>query len=384
MLVILGLASVVAASPYSPMPGLPSSNMASPYSPMTGLPSSNMWSFFNNWQNYGIPAGNYFSGNGLVNNFNFIPDDLNNLITCLSSASLESFNKILERTEPDVMAVVESVETISKLTEPAPVIREVADLMRKFQPLEERIDLQDFEKCFSGFSLDTYKDQALSSFLAQQKSIISRLNNFCTEDNEFNKDSIAAIGDMMEQIADLVGSFDANAAEKFRYWIESEAGVMTTLQKIDLENADCIDFGDISSFAKLLDVAASALENGSKDFNYGSSTTSKISKSKSSQASQISNKGKTLQWKPIGRPFEVCIAPGETLTFVWSSGHNVNEVSEKGYADCSGITNTMPTRGPYNFQTETEGVRYFVCGVWTHCSSGNHKAKVTVSRNCQS
>jgi len=371
MLIILGLASVVAASPYNQM---------------AGQPYSNMWSYFNNWQNYGIPAGNYFSGNGLVNNFNFIPDDLNDLIICLSMASMESLNKMMNRVEPDVMALMKSIETISKLSEPAPVIREVADLMRKFQPLGET-DFQDFEKCFTGLNYDNYNGQALSSFFTQQKSIISRLNNFCTEDYKFNTDSIAAIGDMMEQIADLVGSFDSNAAEKFRYWIESgSGGVMATLQNIDLENIDCFNFGDISSLSKLLDDAATAIENGSMDSNYGSSTTSKMNKNKSttSQASQNSNQGKTLQWRPTGRPFEVCIAPGETLTFVWSSGHNVNEVSETEYADCSGITNTSPTRGPYTFQTETEGVRFFVCGVWTHCSSSNHKAKVTISNNCQS
>jgi len=208
MLIILGLASVVAASPYNQM-------AVQPY--------SNMWSYFNNWQNYGIPAGNYFSGNGLVNNFNFIPDDLNDLIICLSMASMESLNKMMDRIEPDVMALMESIETISKLSEPAPVIREVADLMRKFQPLGE-IDFQDFEKCFTGLNYDNYNGQALSSFFTQQKSIISRLSNFCTEDYKFNTDSIAAIGDMMEQIADLVGSFDSNAAEKFRYWIESGSG----------------------------------------------------------------------------------------------------------------------------------------------------------------
>ena len=81
-------------------------------------------------------------------------------------------------------------------------------------------------------------------------------------------------------------------------------------------------------------------------------------------------------------PQEECVAPGQALIFDWNSGHNVLEVSQANHQDCSGITNTTPAQGPFSFVTNTEGVHYFICGVGSHCSAGNMKAKITVSSSC--
>merc|ERR1712110_1015074 len=91
---------------------------------------------------------------------------------------------------------------------------------------------------------------------------------------------------------------------------------------------------------------------------------------------------KTIEWTITGEAFEECILPGEKLTFEWDNGHNVVEVNQEGYEDCSGFEFDEPSEGNAEFQTSTAGTYYFVCGVGGHCKFGNQKAIVTVDINC--
>ena len=76
------------------------------------------------------------------------------------------------------------------------------------------------------------------------------------------------------------------------------------------------------------------------------------------------------------------LLPGETLTFDWNGGHNVERVSQEGYENCSGFKSDEAVKGPFEFKTSTAGEYYFVCGVGGHCEFGNQKAIVTVDRQC--
>jgi len=88
-------------------------------------------------------------------------------------------------------------------------------------------------------------------------------------------------------------------------------------------------------------------------------------------------------WTITGEPFAYCIAPGDTMKFNWSGTfHNVQSVDKDGYDNCSGFSNTQGVQSPYIFNGTTAGTYYFVCGVGTHCSSGQQKAIITVSSNC--
>jgi len=254
MLVILGLVSVVAASPLSSFTSTPG-----------------LWSLLSPLQNAGIP-GLYLGGNGLNN---FIPSDLQDMLTCLSSAAgesgVQSATRIMENIGPDVKAVVEKVRSISQLTEPGQVIREVADLIRQFKPLSEKPEFKELEGCFAEVTFQSANGKALSSFFTGLKPTLRRLENLCTNDNSFNKDSIKAMQDLLEQIADLAGSFDAEAEEKFRYWIESGTKVMARLKEneiFDLESSECYELGDISAVADVLDDMATLVEDGSLDFDF--------------------------------------------------------------------------------------------------------------------
>merc|ERR1712227_769897 len=87
----------------------------------------------------------------------------------------------------------------------------------------------------------------------------------------------------------------------------------------------------------------------------------------------LASADQTLEWTITGEPFEVCLQPGEKLTFEWEDGHNVERVSEEGYEDCSGFKSDEPVPGPFDFKTSTEGTYYFVCGVGATANSGSRK-----------
>jgi len=102
-------------------------------------------------------------------------------------------------------------------------------------------------------------------------------------------------------------------------------------------------------------------------------------------STEISSNGVNHEftWTITGEPFAHCIAPGDTMKFNWSGTfHNVQSVDKDGYDNCSGFSNTQGVQSPYIFNGTTAGTYYFVCGVGTHCSSGQQKAIITVSSNC--
>ena len=88
---------------------------------------------------------------------------------------------------------------------------------------------------------------------------------------------------------------------------------------------------------------------------------------------------------PAGSSCELSVmtsTAGETLTFQWEDGHNVERVSQEGYDTCSGFKSSEPVAGPFDFKTSTPGTYYFVCGVGGHREFGNQKAIVTVDSGC--
>ena len=74
---------------------------------------------------------------------------------------------------------------------------------------------------------------------------------------------------------------------------------------------------------------------------------------------------------------------GDTVKFTWNGdGHNVEEVNEGVYNNCEGIKNKIGAFGPFIFRASREGTFYFVCGVSSHCFTGQ-KAIIEVKSSCQ-
>jgi len=90
----------------------------------------------------------------------------------------------------------------------------------------------------------------------------------------------------------------------------------------------------------------------------------------------------TIAWVRGMSPAELCVTPGTTVTFDWTSGHNMIEVTSDSFWSCTGLSNTSPEAGPAIWIAPSVlGMNYFACGVPGHCSNGM-KAIVEVKAVC--
>jgi len=90
----------------------------------------------------------------------------------------------------------------------------------------------------------------------------------------------------------------------------------------------------------------------------------------------------TIAWVRGMSPAKLCVTPGTSVTFDWTSGHNMQEVTEDSYESCTGFAKTSPEAGPTTWMAPAVlGNNYFACGVPGHCSGGM-KAMVEVKAVC--
>merc|ERR1719381_260460 len=90
----------------------------------------------------------------------------------------------------------------------------------------------------------------------------------------------------------------------------------------------------------------------------------------------------TIAWVRGMSPAQLCVTPGTRVTFDWTSGHNMQEVTEDSYESCTGFAKTSPEAGPTTWMAPAVlGNNYFACGVPGHCSDGM-KAMVEVKAVC--
>ncbi|OWM71761.1 hypothetical protein CDL15_Pgr005949 [Punica granatum] len=70
---------------------------------------------------------------------------------------------------------------------------------------------------------------------------------------------------------------------------------------------------------------------------------------------------------------------GDTVVFNWTGTHDVAEVSETDYDNCTKTNpiGTIQSTSPYSVTLSSNGSRYFICTVSTHCEMGQ-KVALTV------
>ncbi|TVU40204.1 hypothetical protein EJB05_13655, partial [Eragrostis curvula] len=70
---------------------------------------------------------------------------------------------------------------------------------------------------------------------------------------------------------------------------------------------------------------------------------------------------------------------GDTVSFTYSTSHDVTEVTEAGYKACSGSSAVKSyTGGKTAVKLATPGKHYFICSIPGHCAAGM-KLEVTVA-----
>ena len=172
-----------------------------------------------------------------------------NYSPCLNSieeglATIESATKLVESIGPDVQALIDKFNTFEQLSEPVEVVRETGALLRLLKPLSEKTggssstegckvgslrslavltsELADKPGINLGVRNNLRRSSAaissVTTYLSKLQITSAKLENFCTADNKYNRQAIAAIGELMDDLADLYGALgDAKTGERIRY-----------------------------------------------------------------------------------------------------------------------------------------------------------------------
>lgn len=153
-----------------------------------------------------------------------------NFSSCVSSLqegidSIESTMELINSLEPEIVSLTDKVNSFAELSDPVEIMRETGDLLRLLKPLADMTRQKDFslgtceasQPDFTFPSLGRSSGGAFTTFFSQLKSTLARMENMCTNDI-FNRDSITAIGDMLDVLADLyVNLGDEETGAKIRY-----------------------------------------------------------------------------------------------------------------------------------------------------------------------
>jgi len=226
---------------------------------------------------------------------NIIKDNYNPCLTSLEGSlqSIQTAVTLVKTTGPEIEVLTDKFNSFTKLEDPAIIVRETGAMLRLLKPLAEKSKVVSEENCEGFGSLRSLavlvteiadkpqlslkygvKSQlrqsaavlsTVTTFLEQLKSDIARMEKFCTANNQYNRDSIVAIGDLMENLANMYSSLgDIKTGEKIRYGKVYIDGVTAELAKLDLVglgNSDCSNNGDIRAAAAILDDLATLIED---------------------------------------------------------------------------------------------------------------------------
>ena len=166
---------------------------------------------------------------------------------CLNSLEeglnyIETATGLVENAGNDIKQLIKKVNSMKKLRDPAEVVGEVAAVLRILDPLVNKIAPSNPEVCQAspeqGFgslrslavvvadlaedpSLDNLQVSpagreelrksanaisAVTSFLTQLRQTFFRFQTICTADKQYNLESISAVGELINHLADLFGS----------------------------------------------------------------------------------------------------------------------------------------------------------------------------------
>ena len=197
----------------------------------------------------------------------------------------------MERAGGDIKTLIAKVKSVGALTDPATVVRAVADILRIVEPVVNKIAPDNPSICAASpdqafgslRSLAAFVDElsynnqlslsaegrrqlkdsastisAVTTFLTQLRSTFSKFQQICTPDRQYNIQAISAVGDLMVSLADMFGTLGGvQQGEQIRKGKEYVNKVVAQLNKIDnlgLGGLDCTRPGDFS-------VAASTMED---------------------------------------------------------------------------------------------------------------------------
>jgi len=212
-------------------------------------------------------------------------------------AGIEAATKLVERAGGDIKNLIAKVNSVGALTDPATVVRAVADILRIVEPVVKNIAPENPVICAASpdqafgslrslaalvdelsytnqlsLSLEgrrQLKDSAstisaVTTFLTQLRSTFTRFEQICTADRQYNIMAISAVGDLMVNLADMFGTLGGvKQGEKIRNGKEYVNKLVAQLNKIDnlgLGEIDCTRPGDFSVAANTMEDLAAIID----------------------------------------------------------------------------------------------------------------------------
>ncbi|CAH1799629.1 unnamed protein product, partial [Owenia fusiformis] len=74
----------------------------------------------------------------------------------------------------------------------------------------------------------------------------------------------------------------------------------------------------------------------------------------------------------------LCVSQGSTITFEFSSGHNVDKLPDETAYDGCDTTNGNFEESPKVYTMSSLKTYYFACGIYSHCEIGGMRIKIHV------
>jgi len=229
-----------------------------------------------------------------------IIDDKDNI--CLGTieegiAGIEAATKLVERAGDDIKILIKKVKSFRALTDPATVVRSVADILRLVEPVVTKLapespviceatpdqafgSLRSLAALLDEISYTNQLDltkagrqqlkksartiSAVTTFLTQLRETFSSMKEICTTDKEYNTQAISAVGDLVVNLADMFGALEGvKQGEQVRKGKEYVDKVVAQLNKIDdigFGTTDCDRPGDFSLAASTMEDLATIID----------------------------------------------------------------------------------------------------------------------------
>jgi len=231
---------------------------------------------------------------------NKVINDENNI--CLTSVeeamlAIETSTKLVENAGPEIKKLIKTVKAMENLTDTIEAVREAADILRilellipKIAPASPSICQASNAQAFDSLrSLATLIDElssnqtlflapnirkelktsaiiisGVTTFLTQLNKAFSKFDKFCTADREYNIEAITAIGEMINQLADLFGVLggprDASQMRKQANFTKKIVDNLYKIGDLGLGTLDCNTPGSFKVAADTLDELAVLIE----------------------------------------------------------------------------------------------------------------------------
>jgi len=212
-------------------------------------------------------------------------------------AGIETATQLVEKAGDDIKVLIKKVKNFGALSDPATVVRSVADILRLVEPVVTKLAPDSPVICSAGpdqvfgslRSLAALVDElsytnklaineegrrqlkksartisAITTFLTQLRSAFSNMEEICTTDREYNTKAISAVGDLMVNLADMFGTLGGvQQGEQVRRGKEFVNKVVAQLNKIDIlgfGTTDCDKPGDFSVAAETMEDLAKIID----------------------------------------------------------------------------------------------------------------------------